>query len=181
MPRPMGAAETLSGLAAFERRAGGSDTERRAAGWLRDELLSAGAHDPDFETFWCRPNSALAHAWHVGLGLAGSLLAVASARVGGILILIALVSIVADALLGVSLGRRLTPERASQNVLSPATTATRAIPAAPPAPAAPAAPATNGSPPPTRPAHHHRQLRRRSRRSRVPRRDRAARQPARAA
>ena len=43
MPRPMGAVETVSGLAAFERRAGGSDTERRAAGWLRDELLRAGA------------------------------------------------------------------------------------------------------------------------------------------
>ena len=121
MPRPMGAVETVSGLAAFERRAGGSDTERRAAGWLRDELLAAGARDADIETFWCRPHSAFAHAWHVGLGLVGSLLAVASAQVGGLLILIALVSIVADAMLGVSLGRRLTPERASQNVISPAT------------------------------------------------------------
>ena len=130
MPRPMGAVETINGLAAFERRAGGSDTERRAAGWLRDELEAAGAPDADIETFWCRPNSALAHAWHVGLGLAGSLLAVASARVGGVLILVALVSIVADAMLGISLGRRLTPERASQNVLSPGTTATPATPPA---------------------------------------------------
>ncbi len=113
----MGAVETIHGLAAFERRAGGSDTERRAAGWLRGEL-QAGGSDVRIETFWCRPNSALAHASHIGLGLAGSLLTVASARIGGFLVLVALISLVADALLGVSLGRRLTPERASQNVVS---------------------------------------------------------------
>lgn len=116
----MGAVETVSGLAAFDRRAGGSDTERRAATWLRDELMSSRGGDAEIETFWCRPNSALAHAWHVGLGLVGSLLAVASPRLGGVLMLVALLSLVADALLGFSLGRRLTPERASQNVISSA-------------------------------------------------------------
>ena len=116
----MGAVETVSGLAAFDRRAGGSDTERRAANWLRDELTSSRSVDAEIETFWCRPNSALAHAWHVGIGLAGSLLAVASPRLGGVLVLVALLSLLADALLGFSLGRRLTPERASQNVLSAA-------------------------------------------------------------
>jgi hypothetical protein len=114
----MGALETLHGLAAFERRAGGSDTERRAANWLRDEMNTGNDFDTHIETFWCRPNSALAHAWHVGLGVLGSLLAVASAQVGGVLVLVALLSLLADAFLGVSLGRRLTPERASQNVVS---------------------------------------------------------------
>jgi hypothetical protein len=121
MPPLMGAVETIRGLAAFERRAGGSDVERRAANWLRGECSAGSGAEARIETFWCRPNSALAHAWHVGLGLAGSLLTVASARAGGILILVALVSLVADALLGISLGRRLTPERASQNVVATAT------------------------------------------------------------
>jgi Peptidase family M28 len=54
------------------------------------------------------------------LGLAGSLAAVGSARVGAALILVALLSVIADWVFGVSIGRRLTPERASQNVISPA-------------------------------------------------------------
>jgi hypothetical protein len=70
------------------------------------------------EPFWCRPNWALAHAWHCAIGLAGSLLAVSESRVGGALVLVALLSLIADGATGVSLGRRLTPERASQNVVS---------------------------------------------------------------
>jgi Peptidase family M28 len=113
----MGALETVTGLTQFERRGAGSDSERRAANWLRDQLEARNGA-ATIEPFWYRPNWALAHAWHVGLGLAGSLLAVGSARVGGALILVALVSIFADALLGYSPGRRLTPEHASQNVVS---------------------------------------------------------------
>jgi hypothetical protein len=54
----------------------------------------------------------------VALGLAGSLISVGAPRVGGALLLAALISIIADERLGVSPGRRLTPERASQNVVS---------------------------------------------------------------
>ena len=60
----------------------------------------------------------MTHAWHAVLGLAGSLVAVHSPRVGAALLLVAAVSVLADALFGVSLGRRLTPERASQNVIA---------------------------------------------------------------
>jgi hypothetical protein len=52
------------------------------------------------------------------LGLAGSLIAVSEPRIGGALVLLALLSLLADGATGVSLGRRLTPERASQNVIS---------------------------------------------------------------
>jgi Peptidase family M28 len=45
---------------------------------------------------------------------------VGSPPAGGALILAALISLFSDALVGVSLGRRLTPERASQNVVIPA-------------------------------------------------------------
>jgi hypothetical protein len=115
----MGAFETLAGLFRFERRAAGSEAERRAAQWLSEELRHTG-RETRIEAFWCRPNWALTHAWHVGIGLAGTLVAVGSAKAGAALILVALASVIADALLGRSVGRRLTPEHASQNVVSPA-------------------------------------------------------------
>ena len=114
----MGAFETLAGMSRFERRAAGSDAERRAANWLSDELRHA-RREARIEAFWCRPNWALTHAWHVGIGLAGTLVAVGSAKTGAAVILIALASVIADALFGRSIGRRLTPEHASQNVVSP--------------------------------------------------------------
>jgi hypothetical protein len=115
----MRTAETVAGLAGFERRGAGTNAERRAAGWLASELDATG-RDARLEPFWCRPNWALAHTWHVALGLAGSLLSVSSPRVGGALLLVALLSVVADVMTGFSPGRRLSPERASQNVVSTA-------------------------------------------------------------
>ena len=112
--------ETTAGLTAFENRGPGTDAERRAARWLAGELV-ANRRRVRIETFWCRPNWALAHAWHAALALAGSLLAVGQPTIGAILLAIALVSTLADATVGVSLGRRLTPERASQNVIASAT------------------------------------------------------------
>ncbi|HWE11484.1 MAG TPA: hypothetical protein VG325_19205 [Solirubrobacteraceae bacterium] len=114
----MAAAETAAGLAAFERRGAGTDAERRAARWLAQQI-GRSRREAHLETFWCRPNWALAHAWHCLLAIAGSLLMVAHATLGGVLVLAALLSVLADALTGRSLGRRLTPEHASQNVVSP--------------------------------------------------------------
>jgi hypothetical protein len=113
----MSTAETVAGLSGFDGRGAGSDAERRAASWLASEL-AAGGRDARLEPFWCRPSWALTHLWHVALALAGSLVAVSSAKVGGVLVLIALLSVLADAVTGRSLGRRLSPERASQNVIS---------------------------------------------------------------
>jgi hypothetical protein len=110
-------AETIATLARFERRGAGTDSERRAASWLAGEVETK-SRAAGIEPFWCRPNWALAHAWHAGLGVAGSLVTEADAHVGGALILIALLSLIADAVTGVSLGRRLTREHASQNVVS---------------------------------------------------------------
>lgn len=114
-------ADTIATLASFENRGAGTDAERRAAIALASMLDGERIHSQratTLEPFWCRPNWALAQAWHAALGLAGSLLATTSPRVGGVLVLVALLSLLADALAGVSLGRRLTPERASQNVVS---------------------------------------------------------------
>ena len=112
----MRAPETVAELTKFAGRGAGSDAERRAARWLAGQLQDSGRRSR-IEPFWCRPNWALAHAWHAGLGLAASLIAVGSARVGGALLVVALISTLADELTGFSLGRRLTPERASQNVV----------------------------------------------------------------
>jgi hypothetical protein len=108
--------QIASALEAFERRGAGSNSERRAALWLAGEMAKTG-RTVKVETFWCRPNWALAQAWHVALAVAGSLVSVSSPRVGGALLLAALVFIVMDELTGVSPGRRLTPEHASQNVI----------------------------------------------------------------
>ncbi len=118
----MPSAEIVSALASFEGRGPGTDAERRAAGWLASELASPG-RNIRLEPFWCRPNWALAHLWHVALAVAGSLLALASPQLGVALLAIALISMLADGLRERSLGRRLSPERASQNVVaSPAST-----------------------------------------------------------
>jgi hypothetical protein len=113
----MAATETIEQLARFDPRGPGTDGERRAARWLAQQLSSRG-RQVRIETFWCRPNWALAHAWHVALAIAGSLLSVGQPRIGGALLLVALVSVIADAFSGLSPGRRLTPERASQNVVA---------------------------------------------------------------
>jgi hypothetical protein len=109
--------ELTAALTAFERRGPGTDAERRAARWLARGLYNTGRR-VRVESFWCRPNWALAHAWHVALGLAGSLLSVGHPTLGAVLLGAALIAILADALTGISPGRRLTPERASQNVIA---------------------------------------------------------------
>jgi len=114
----MQALDIAAGLEGFQGRGAGTDAERRAANWLADQL-TAGGREATLETFWCRPNTALAQAWHVALALAGSLASVPSPKTGAALLLAAIVFVLADALTGVSPGRRLTPERASQNVVSP--------------------------------------------------------------
>jgi hypothetical protein len=115
----MRALETVAGLEQFERRGAGTESERRAAQWLADQLAAAG-REVVVEPFWCRPNWQLANMWHAGLAVAGSLVSVASAEAGASMLLAALVSILADAFAGISPGRRLTSERASQNVVAAA-------------------------------------------------------------
>lgn len=116
-------AETIAHLDGFSGRGSGTDAERRAAAWLCRQLdaPTAGADSTRtarVEPFWCRPNWALTHTWHVGLGVAGSLVSRASPWLGAALLLAALLSIIADALSGLSFGRLLTGERATQNVVS---------------------------------------------------------------
>ena len=120
----MSAMQTAAQLTEFARRGAGTDAERRAALWLREETQSR-RREATIETFWCRPNWALAHSWHLVLGIGGSLVMVSDPGLGGALVLVALISIVTDWLAGRSPGRRLTPERASQNVVGRSLVAAR--------------------------------------------------------
>jgi hypothetical protein len=106
----------LTQLGTFERRGAGTDAERRAALWLAGHLRQVG-RSAEIEPFWCRPNWALAHVWHVALAIAGSLVSVGSPRIGGGLLVAAILCVILDERLGISPGRRLTPEHASQNVI----------------------------------------------------------------
>lgn len=112
----MTAEQTIAALGAFTPRGAGRDGERRAALWLAERLRASG-RETLVEPFWSRPNWALAQAWHVALGIAGSILAVHHPRTGAVILLVALVCVIADAVFAVSPGRRLSPERASQNVI----------------------------------------------------------------
>jgi Peptidase family M28 len=113
----MPAADTAAQLTEFSRRGAGTNAERRAALWVRGELQSA-RRSATLETFWCRPNQALTHVWHVALAVAGSLVMVSRPVIGGALVLGALLCVLADWVTGRSPGRRLTLEHASQNVVS---------------------------------------------------------------
>jgi len=104
-------------LTRFRGRGAGTDAERRAAHWLAGRLRG-GRRKVTLQTFWCRPNGALAQAWHSLAAIVGSLLAVHHGFLGGAIVLAALLCVVADGLTGYSPGRRLTREHASQNVVS---------------------------------------------------------------
>ena len=108
---------TVVALEAFTGRGAGRDAERRAARWLTERCSAAGS-EVVVETFWCRPDWALTALWHLGLGIAGSLMSLAAPVAGVAILALALVSILSDSLAGMSLGRRLTRERASQNVIA---------------------------------------------------------------
>jgi hypothetical protein len=111
------ALDTATQLSRFERRGAGTDAERRAARWLAAQLRG-GRRRVSLQTFWCRPNWALAQAWHTLAAIVGSLLAVHHGFLGGAIILGALLCVASDSLTGYSPGRRLTREHASQNVVS---------------------------------------------------------------
>ncbi|MDO8213442.1 hypothetical protein [Conexibacter sp. CPCC 206217] len=97
----------------------GSDAERRAALALAARLREGG-REVAVETVWVRPRWELTHALHAGLGVVASLIAVASPIAGLALALVALLSLLLDLSGRLFLLRRLTPERATQNVIASA-------------------------------------------------------------
>lgn len=108
---------TAAGLARFEDRGACTDAERRAAGWLHDELRAAG-HEAWVETHWVRPQWALSLALHATAGIVASVLALTAPLVAAIVAAVAALSLALEA--GGRSGplRRLFPRRATQNVLT---------------------------------------------------------------
>ena len=108
--RPLPATDVTAiaeGLARFEARGPCTDAERRAAGWLHDELRAAG-HEAWVETHWVRPQWALTLALQATLGVVASVLAINAPLPG--LVVAAVAAIVPL--------RWLFPRRATQNVLT---------------------------------------------------------------
>ena len=95
----------------------GSDAERRAHLRLARRLRDGG-REVAVETHWVRPRGELAHALHAGVGVAASVVAVSAPAVGLGLALLALLSLLLDLSGRLFLLRRLTPERATENVLA---------------------------------------------------------------
>jgi hypothetical protein len=116
--------EIAAGLAEFEGRAPGTDAERRASVWLGRRLREIG-REVQVEPEWVRPQAAIVGALHAGLGVVGGLVALTYPTVGLAVLALTTLSATLD-LLGVAhLARRITPERATQNLVSPPTAATR--------------------------------------------------------
>jgi hypothetical protein len=110
--------EVIRELCSLEGRLAGTDAERRAANRLAKRLRESGRR-ADVEPTYVHPQAPLVHAAHCALGVAGSLVAVASPPVGFALVLATAVSVFFDFNTRFYLLRRLFFRRASQNVFSP--------------------------------------------------------------
>ena len=108
----------IEALVAHERRAPGSDAERRAARHLEGRLRAIG-REVAVEPFQTRPRWPLVHLLHAVAAIAGTLIAV-STPLAGAIVLAVVAALVLDDLSGrLQLTRRVTGWRASQNVVSP--------------------------------------------------------------
>ncbi len=108
-------------VAAIERRRAGSDAERRAALVLADALRGVSRRrrrTTAVETVWVRPHRGPVHALLAALAVAGSVLSVDHPVLGLALAGAALLLFTGDLSGRFTLPRRLTFERATQNVVA---------------------------------------------------------------
>jgi hypothetical protein len=107
----------IQALVEFDGRWPGTDAERRAAGHLVERLRALG-REAELEPTRVRPGYPLTHILHALVGIAGSVVSVNAPLIGAALVLLATVSTFGDLTGSFFLLRRLTPLRASQNVVS---------------------------------------------------------------
>ncbi len=108
-------------VAAIEGRRAGSDAERRAALVLAEALRGASRRRrraTEVRTLWVRPARGPVHALLAALGVAGSVVSVDHPTTGLALAVAGLVLLVGDLSGRLALLRRLTPERATQDVVA---------------------------------------------------------------
>jgi hypothetical protein len=99
-------------------RGAAGDGERRAAVWLREQLRAAG-REASLQPVWIRPAWELAAALAVALALAGSVASIWEPALGLGLLAAGFVGLAGEVSGRAPLLRRLLPERATQNVVSP--------------------------------------------------------------
>jgi peptidase M28-like protein len=110
--------ELIEELCSFEGRWPGTDAERRAANRLAERLRAMG-RKVAIEPTYVHPEYAMVIAAHVLLAIVGSLIALALAPLGFVIVLVAATSLYLDQNTRLYLIRRLFFRRASQNVVSP--------------------------------------------------------------
>ena len=113
----MDALTEIEDLVTHEKRGPGTDAERRAARDLVARLRDLG-RDAGAETTLVRPYYSLAHLIHAILAIAGGVLSTQLPLAGLIVVLVTAISAFGDFTGSFHLARRLTPRRASQNVVS---------------------------------------------------------------
>jgi hypothetical protein len=111
------AIQEIRSLVAFEGRGPGTDAERRASLHLEGRLHAMG-RAAESEPIWVNPSYALTHLLHALLAAAASVASVFSPLLATALLAVTLASTLLDLTGRAFLVRRLTPRRASQNVLS---------------------------------------------------------------
>lgn len=117
----MDALELATRVATMQRRTAGSDAERRAALLLAEALRATSRRrrrTTQVDTIWVRPHHAPVHALCSALAVVGSALSVAHPAVGLGLVVAGLLLLAEDLAGPVRPLRRLTRERATQNVVS---------------------------------------------------------------
>jgi hypothetical protein len=107
----------IEALLAHGARGPGTDAERRAARHLEQRLRELG-REARIEPIQVRPSYALTHLIHAVAAIVGSVLSVSAPLAGAIVLLVTATSAFGDLTGSFHLARRLTPSRASQNVVS---------------------------------------------------------------
>jgi hypothetical protein len=105
-------------LGTIAPRGAAGDGERRAAVWLREQLRAAG-REGSLQPVWVRPAWELAAALAVALALVGSVTSIWEPALGLGLLGAGFVGLAGEVSGRGSLLRRLLPERATQNLVSP--------------------------------------------------------------
>jgi len=109
--------DLVTRLTAIPGRVAGSDAERRAARLLAGELRTAGRR-PRMQTLWIRPSWAPVLSLLCGLSVLGTVVSVDHPATGAALCLAALALFALDVSGRLPVLRRLTPARATQNVVA---------------------------------------------------------------
>jgi hypothetical protein len=113
----VGSPRQIDEVTSIGPRRAGSEAERRTARLIEKQLTDLG-REAELEPIRVRPSFALTHLIHAVAGIVASVLSVYVPTAGLILAAAAIVSAVGDLTGSFHVVRRLTPQRASQNVVS---------------------------------------------------------------